>query len=190
MAEDTGILSSLTQEAKGAASAALGLAGNLLSGSQSISAYSQALETNTKILGTFGKAVNGLVKFAEGSLGEYQQLTQLGATFGAQMADIKIAAAEMGMEVKEMTEFFLKNKDSMRGFGGTVEQGTQTFRNFSKGFLDDSAGFSNRLRMMGYNVGDINESLALFGELQEASTLQNQLANGTANKAAYEIKNL
>ena len=187
MAEDTGILRSLTQEAKGAASAALGLAGNLLSGSQSISAYSQALETNTKILGTFGKAVNGLVKFAEGSLGEYQQLTQLGATFGAQMADIKIAAAEMGMEVKEMTEFFMKNRDSMRGFGGTVEQGTQTFRNFSKGFLDDSAGFSNRLRMMGYSVGDINESLALFGELQEASTLQNQLANGTANKAAYEM---
>jgi hypothetical protein len=182
-----GAASFLGKEMKGAGNAALGLAGNLLSGSQSVGAYSEALKTNTKMLGTFGAAVDGLVKFAEQSLGEYQSLTRLGATFGASISDIKLAAAEMGMEVKEMTEFFQKNQSSMRSFGGTTEEAVQTFRGFSKSFLDDTAGFSNRLRMMGYTVGDINESLALYGELQEVDTLRNQMANRTANAAAFDM---
>ena len=185
MADTSNVLSMFTNEIKGAASAGLGLAGNLLSGSQNLSAYSDALQSNTKILGTAGKAIAGLVQFAEGSLKEYQQLTNIGATFGASIVDIKQSAAEMGMEVKDMTEFFMKNQNALRVLGGTTEDATQSFIQMSKDFLDSD--FGTNLRMLGYDVKDINESLATFADLQSVEGMRRMRTDGTLNQNAMEF---
>ena len=190
MAEETsGALNFLTENFKKAgsdiASAGLGIAGNLLSGSQSLSAYSDALNSNTKILGTASKAIAGLVNFAEGSLKEYQQLTNIGATFGASVVDIKQSAAEMGLEVKEMTEFFMKNQNALRVLGGTTEDATQSFVQMSKDFLDSD--FGTNLRMLGYDVQDINESLATFADLQTVEGMRRMRTDGTLNSNAAQF---
>jgi len=190
LAEETGgALNFLTENFKRAgsdiASAGLGIAGNLLSGSQSLSAYSDALNSNTKILGTASKAIAGLVNFAEGSLKEYQQLTNIGATFGASVVDIKQSAAEMGLEVKEMTEFFMKNQNALRVLGGTTEDATQSFVQMSKDFLDSD--FGTNLRMLGYDVQDINESLATFADLQTVEGMRRMRTDGTLNSNAAQF---
>ena len=187
--EATGSLNFLAKSAKQAgsdiATAGLGIAGNLLSGSQSLSAYSDALNSNTKILGAASKAIAGLVNFAEGSLQEYQQLTNIGATFGASVVDIKQSAAEMGLEVKQMTEFFMKNQNALRVLGGTTEDATQSFVQMSKDFLDSD--FGTNLRMLGYDVQDINESLATFADLQTVEGMRRMRTDGTLNQNAAQF---
>lgn len=187
--EATGSLNFLAKSAKQAgsdiATAGLGIAGNLLSGSQQLSAYSDALQSNTKILGTAAKAIAGLVNFAEGSLQEYQQLTNIGATFGASVVDIKQSAAEMGLEVKQMTEFFMKNQNALRVLGGTTEDATQSFVQMSKDFLDSD--FGTNLRMLGYDVQDINESLATFADLQTVEGMRRMRTDGTLNQNAAQF---
>ena len=138
MAEDDqlrnlrGSFNLLGSEMKAAGKAGLAMAGELLNSNQQLSAYTSALEGNSMILGKFGKVINGLTKFAEESLSEYQTLTGIGATFGKEMSNIKIAAAEMGMSVKDMTDLIMNNSDSLRTFGGTTDLAISRFNRFSK----------------------------------------------------------
>ena len=172
MADEIPGLSLFTSELRGATSAAVGLGGELLSGSQKLSDYSGALVGNTKILGNFGKVVNGLVQFAEQTLGEYQSLTGIGATFGKDMTQIKVAAAELGLTVEDMTKLLYDNSESLRSFGGTTDQAISRFRNFSKEVLDSQVG--TELRRLGLTASDINETLITYNEIAQQDGLNNR----------------
>lgn len=148
-----------------ATKASIGLAGTLLSGSQKLSDYSNAIMSNTKLLGKLDKVVNGLVQFAEGALSEYQTLTGIGATFGKEMTQIKIAAAELGLSVEDMTKLFQNNASSLRAFGGTTDMAIQKFRQFSSGVLDSQLG--TNLRRLGYTAAEINDTLITYQEIAE-----------------------
>ena len=169
MAEDDqlrnlrGSFNLLGSEMKAAGKAGLAMAGELLNSNQQLSAYTSALEGNSMILGKFGKVINGLTKFAEESLSEYQTLTGIGATFGKEMSNIKIAAAEMGMSVKDMTDLIMNNSDSLRTFGGTTDLAISRFNRFSKNVLDGE--FGTQLRRLGFTASDINETLITYNEL-------------------------
>lgn len=169
MAEDDqlrnlrGSFNILGSEMKAAGKAGLAMAGELLNSNQQLSAYTSALEGNSMILGKFGKVINGLTKFAEESLSEYQTLTGIGATFGKEMSNIKIAAAEMGMSVKDMTDLIMNNSDSLRTFGGTTDLAISRFNRFSKNVLDGE--FGTQLRRLGFTASDINETLITYNEL-------------------------
>lgn len=149
--------------------AGTGLAGTLLSGKQNLSDYSNALSQNTDLLGKAGAAlgnlVNGLVQFAEGSLQEYQALTQIGATFGKSLVDIKVSATELGLTVEEMIGFMRENNEGLRSFGGTTDVAIKRFKALSMAVLDSEIGIGTELRRLGYTAAEINEGLALFGEV-------------------------
>lgn len=176
MAEEGDLLRSLGgaanffgRELRGAASAGVAMAGELLNANQSLSAYTSALAGNSRILGEFGKVINGLTKFAEESLQEYQTLSGIGATFGKEMSNIKIAAAEMGMSVKDMTDMLMNNAEGLRTFGGTTDLAISRFNRFSKSMLDSPAG--TELRRLGYTAADINETLLVYNELAQQDGL-------------------
>lgn len=187
MADESAILNSLKsagdffgREMNNAANAGVAMAGELLTANQSLSAYTSALDGNSKILGSFGKVINGLTKFAEESLQEYQTLSGIGATFGKEMANIKISAAEMGMSVKDMTDLIMKNTDGLRAFGGTTDLAISRFSKFSKAVLDNPAG--TELRRLGYTASDINETLLVYNELAQQDGLNR--TRSTADQVA------
>lgn len=170
----------------------LGLAGNLLSGSQKLSDYGEAIDANTKLFGALGKTVNGLIKFAESSLEEYQTLSGIGASFGKEMQNIKVTAAELGLTVEEMTELFQNNMDSLSAFGGTTNDAIARFRDFSSSVLDSEVG--SRLRRLGYTVSDINDTLMLYQEIAmqdgNATRLSEQQRQQSAENLAVELDRL
>ena len=170
-------LDTLTKALGGTAKTAIGLGGALLTGQQQLSAYSGALAENTEAFGrlggALGKVVNGLTQFAEASLAEYQALTGIGATFGKEIKDIKVAAAELGMTVEEMTGFLKENAKGLRAFGGTTDEAMARFKALSNTVLD-SAELGMELRRLGYTTKDINEGLALFGEISRANANQDR----------------
>ena len=174
------------------AKTAVGFAGNLLSGSQKLSDYGEAIESNTKLFGALNKTINGLIKFAEGSLEEYQTLSGIGASFGKEMSNIKISAAQMGLTVEEMTEVLQNNMDSLSAFGGTTNDAIARFRDFSSAVLDSEVG--SRLRRLGFTVTDINETLALYQEIAmqdgNATRMSEQQRQQSAEELATELDKL
>lgn len=175
-----GVTNFLGREFRSVANAGIGMAGELLNANQSLSAYSSAIAENTGLLGDFGKVVNGLVKFAEESLSEYQALSGIGATFGKEMSNIKITAAELGMSVKDMTDLFMRNSTALRTFGGTTDVAINNFTRLSKSLLDSSAG--TELRRLGYTAADINETLLVYNELAQQDGLNR--TRSTAEQAS------
>lgn len=172
-------------EVKGATNSVVGLAGNLLSGSMKLSDYSKALDTNTKLFGKLGKVINALTMFAENSLAEYQSLTGIGASFGKQMTEIKIAAAELGMTVEDMTKLFKDNAEGLSALGGTTDSAISAFRNFSSSVLSSEAGTS--LRRLGYTVEEINSNLLTYAEIAEQDNQLDRSAGRDRNASALEF---
>ena len=165
-------------------SSAIGMGGELLNANTKLSDYSNALSGNTKVFGALKNVINGLVQFAEQSLEEYQTLTGIGATFGKEMVNIKVTAAELGLTVKDMTEFFQQNTDSLRAFGGTTDQAISRFRAFSKEMLDSPAG--TELRRLGFTAKDINQTLMTYNELAQQDGLANRRSASEQIAAARE----
>ena len=164
------LLGTFTGAVGGATKAAVGLGGALLTGQQNLSAYSGAIAANTGLFGKqLGGVVDGLAKFADASLIEYQQLTNLGATFGKEIKDVKVSAAELGLSVEEMTGFIKSNSEALRAFGGTTDLAMSRFKALSTTVLD-SAELGTKLRALGYTTTDINNNLALYGEISDANS--------------------
>ena len=171
----------------GVTKAAVGLGGALLDGQTQLSAYSGAIAANTGLFGkSVGALVDGLATYAEGALSEYQALTNIGATFGKEITDIKVSAVQMGLTVEEMTAFLKSNNKSLRAFGGTTDVAIARFKALSTTVLD-SAELGTQLRKLGYTTADINEGLALYGEISDANSRKDRLS---VQEQAIAAKNL
>ena len=185
-----GNLESLRKALGGTANTAIGLGGALLTGQQNLTAYSGALSKNTdafgRLGGMVGKVVDGLANFAEASLAEYQALTGLGATFNKEVKDIKVAAAELGLSVEDMTGFLRKNSESLRAFGGTTDVAIANFKTLSNTVLD-SRELGTELRRLGFTTKDINENLALYGEITDANARTDRLSVQQQAASAKEL---
>ena len=185
-----GNLESLRKALGGTANTAIGLGGALLTGQQNLTAYSGALSKNTdafgRLGGMVGKVVDGLANFAESSLAEYQALTSIGATFNKEVKDIKVAAAELGLSVEDMTGFLRKNNESLRAFGGTTDVAIANFKTLSNTVLD-SRELGTELRRLGFTTKDINENLALYGEITDANSRQDRLSVQEQAASAKEL---
>jgi len=184
----TGILGDVSRLVAGAfgdlGKSAVGLSGELLSGSQDLSSYSKALSINTPLLKEMGGAIQGLTQFAEANLAEYQTLSGIGATFGAEMTEIKSAAADLGITVEEMIELFQKNNIGLAAFGGTVDQSITAFREVANKVLSVDSDVGRNLRRLGLSVSDINESLLAFAEINKVDP--RQALNDATQLAAFE----
>jgi hypothetical protein len=180
----------LKKQLTGTANTAIGLGGALLTGQQQLSAYSGALEKNTKAFGPLGSAVgqvvDGLTKFAESSLAEYQALTTVGATFNKEIADVKVAAAEMGMTVEDMTNFLQNNTQALRAFGGTTDQAIARFKALNTTILD-SKELGMELRRLGFTTKDISEGLSLFGEITRGNANTERMSVQEQAASAKEL---
>lgn len=185
-----GNLEGLRKALGGTANTAIGLGGALLTGQQNLTAYSGALSKNTDAFGALGgmvgKVVDGLANFAESSLAEYQALTGLGATFNKEVKDIKVAAAELGLSVEDMTGFLRKNSESLRAFGGTTDLAIANFKTLSTTVLD-SRELGTELRRLGFTTKDINENLALYGEITDANARTDKLSVQQQAASAKEL---
>ena len=136
--------------------------------------------------GQVGKLVDGMAKFADASLAEYQQLTNLGATFGKEIKDVKVSAAELGLSVEDMTSFIKKNNESLRAFGGTTDLAMARFKAVSTTILD-SQELGTKLRALGYTTQDINENLALYGEISDANSRKDRATVGEQAESAKKL---
>ena len=131
-----------------------------------------------------GKLLGGLGGIADESIDSFRSLTASGAAFGGSITNMRNAAAGMEISLSEMTELFTSQAPALAALGGTVEEGAARFAKMNKNIK--STGDFQSLMEMGFSVGEVNEGMADYielqgrmGRLQGRSTAE--LADGSAN---------
>ena len=111
-----------------------------------------------------GKLLGGLGGIADESIDSFRSLTASGAAFGGSITNMRNAAAGMEISLSEMTELFTAQAPALAALGGTVEEGAARFASMNKNIK--STGDFRNLMEMGFSVGEVNEGMADYIELQ------------------------
>ena len=123
-------------------------------------------------------------KYADESLESFRGLSQVGASFGGSLEDMRRQAAGMEMSLSTMSDLFRNQAGALSALGGTVTEGAIRFGKMNKN-LKATGDFDSLMRM-GFTMEEVNEGMgdyitnqARMGRLQGQSTAQ--LAAGSAD---------
>ena len=173
--QSSGFLDSLGTYAAGAGGALVDLGKSVYSGTATLSTGFTALARNMPgLAGSMSSVAEGIVKEGEAYLGTFRQLSQTGGGLNGDLFELKNSAAQARLTLDQFASITEKNAAALAAMGGTVNQGTRIFTQMSKEFFDGTnglEGFAERLTNMGMTTEDINEQLALMGEIQQRQNL-------------------
>lgn len=148
-----------------------GLAGELLTGGDKFSDFTKHLSS----IPIVGSLFHGLVSFLDAQIDMYRNLSQVGATFGNDLFEMRRAAAAAGLPLNEFGRVIKENSNLMSLLGETTSDGSKRFGQLSKDLRNGAVG--QGLMAMGFTVADVNDSLASYmnvlartGRLQSTST--------------------
>ena len=150
-------------------------ANTLLSGQETMGSFFSNFPLIGPVLGQIG----GLL---DDQVGQYRELTSIGASFGNNMFGITRAAAEAGIQTSELARVIQEDALVLRQFGGSVGDGAKNFARFSKELRYSDAG--TRLMAMGFTTEELNNNMLAFSEMQtlygrRQGMTQQQLIDGT-----------
>jgi hypothetical protein len=135
----------------------IGFKDELLGGAEDISSFARHLP----LIGGYLGSLTGLV---DENINSFRSLSQVGATFGDGLNDIRATAARAGIPLGEFTDLVSQNATSMKFFGGTTASGAIAFASMSKELRN---GPGKRLMSLGYTAQDLNESLIEYAEFSQ-----------------------
>ena len=123
-------------------------------------------------------------KYMDESIDSYRALSQVGATFGGSLSDVRLQASELGMNLDQMTSLYRNQADSLASLGGSIEQGAVRFAKMNKN-MKATGDFAGLMRM-GFTMEEVNEGMGDYiANQQRMGTLQGkstqELAEGSAN---------
>ena len=136
---------------------AMGLSKELLAGGDSIGDFA-------KHVPLIGGYLSGLAGIIDANVESFRQLSQVGATFGDGMNDIRAISAQAGIPLGEFTELVSRNSETMRLFGAGTADGARNFAAMSKEMRD---GPGRAFINMGYTATELNESLIEYAEFSQ-----------------------
>lgn len=159
------------------AGSAVGLSREILMGGDSISDFAQHIPIVGGYLGT-------LTGFIDNSVNTFRNLSSTGASFGNSINAMLVTAADLQLNLGEMSSLIQQNASSIRLLGGTVNEGVARFTAINRNMK--ASGDFAALKNMGFTVEEVNEGIADYtalqarlGRLQGQSSAQ--IANGSAN---------
>jgi len=100
-----------------------------------------------------------IVRYGEGLLDSYRQLTKTGASFSGDLFKMREAAARSGLSMQEFANVIGKNSDLFATMGGNVQAGIDKFTQASGALLGPGSRFSKDLLGLGYTASDIADGL-------------------------------
>jgi hypothetical protein len=160
------VLSGLTSGLFAVGKSALSLAGELANGGTQLGDF-------TRHIPLVGGHLTSLVSLIDENVSSFRELSNVGATFGNGLNDIRHVAAKASMPLGEFTELVSSNSERMKAFGATTAQGAMAFAALSKELRD---GPGRSLINMGYTTAELNEGLLDFAEYN-----QQQMGTGRRN---------
>jgi len=114
----------------------------------------------TMLPGPLGKVVQGfaaLAAFQETQLTQYQTLTKAGVNFGGSLTDLRLAASNTYMTMKEFSDLMKVNSDVFSRMGGSTDQAARSFVNASNALQKNEMG--SNLRALGLTSQEVNQGM-------------------------------
>lgn len=119
----------------------------------------------TKLIGT-GGPVNDAMKFADGYVGVWQELTRGGVNFGNQLDRMIISAGAANIRLDMLAKITRDSGGAIAGLGLTANQGLTNFLSRQGSFFRDQerqfGGVQRRLLALGLTTQDINDRFLQF----------------------------
>ena len=154
-----------------------GLTSELLGGAEDISSFAQHLP----LIGGYLGSLTGII---DENINSFRSLSQVGATFGDGLNDIRATAARAGIPLGEFTQLVSQNAERMKFFGATTASGATAFATMSKELRN---GPGRRLMSLGFTAQELNESLIDYAEFSQRQVTREGQQNrmSAAGAASY-----
>ena len=154
-----------------------GLTSELLGGAEDISSFAQHLP----LIGGYLGSLTGII---DENINSFRSLSQVGATFGDGLNDIRATAARAGIPLGEFTQLVSQNAERMKFFGATTASGAIAFATMSKELRN---GPGRRLMSLGFTAQELNESLIDYAEFSQRQVTREGQQNrmSAAGAASY-----
>ena len=157
-------------------SSVTGLADSLLNGGEALGDF-------TKHIPLIGSYLSPLVAIIDQNIDSFRSLSNVGATFGDGLNDIRRISANAGIPLGEFTDLVAENSQRMRFFGGSVASGSTAFAAMSKQLRD---GPGRRFMNLGYTAQELNESLIDYAEFNATQMGSQRIQNRMSAQGASE----
>ena len=154
---------------------AIGLAGEFVSGEGRLSDFAKHLP----VVGSYLGSITG---YLDESIDSFRQLSQVGASFGNSMMEVRYAAVQAAMPLSEFVSFIQQNNLALQALGGGSSQAARDFATLSRTFRE---GPGQGLLNLGFTLEELNEGLADFAIIQQREIgrerlNRNELINDTS----------
>ena len=183
----SGIMNRLTGIFTGTAAVAGNLTQQLYAGNASLGTMSASLEKFPVLGDTLGKLTSGLISHGQGLVENFQQLSTVGGGFSGDIFEMKNAAAQARMTLPDFSAAIMKNASDLAALGGSVNQGSRAFSNFSQSFYDNNEPLVRQLMEMGLSTEAINEQLLYQARMNRRFDLTEPAARQAAIHAAVAL---
>lgn len=139
----------------GLAGSAMDLGMEFISGGNRMSDFAQHIPL-------VGGVLSGLTGFVEQNVDAFRDLSDVGASFGNNITEMQLAAAQAGLGLNEFSELVGNNADRLMLLGGTVTEGAKAFGRLQRDIRRSNKDFEG----MGFTIEQLGEHTAEFMEMQ------------------------
>jgi hypothetical protein len=114
-----------------------------------------------------GGALSSILGMVEENVQTFRSLSEVGASFGNNIVEMNLAAADAGLSMEQFAEFVGSNAQNMMLLGGTTTEGAKAFGRLTKSLPREE------LMGMGFTMESLAEHTSSYIELQ---AMQGKLA--------------
>jgi hypothetical protein len=139
------------------------------------SAFSQ-----TPIIGKFFGVLGDMYSYQETILESWKSLSNVGATLGGSLMEVRNLAHASGLSISEFTSFVGQNSETLALFGSSVSSGT-------KKFVAMQSETREAMMAFGYTSKESAEVLALFTRSQGTMNKQSMVNSLSQTEAAISF---
>ena len=165
----------------------IGLGSAAMRGEGTISSFTD----NFKGLGVIGDSIGFLGQRLDTNIETFRQLSQIGATFGQSIVELRQTAATAALPLDDFAALVRDNSQSLAALFGSTTQGAKGIALLGEAVRTEGI---DRLAPLGFTVDEVNETLLLNLERQRRtnmfSRMTDQQRTASAIRFAEELDRL
>lgn len=131
-------------------------------GTAKLSDFYAAFKDLPFYLGTVAGIFADLVRYSEGLLETYRNLTRVGASFSGDLGAMRIAAAKSQLSMAEFANVVSRNSETFATMGGNVQNGINQFVAIQNRLMGPNSPYARQLLALGYTSADAAEAIAIY----------------------------
>lgn len=160
-------------------------------GTAKLSDFYDAFRDLPFLVGTVASIFADIVRYSEGLLATYRDLTKYGASFSGDLFKMANAATRGFMSLDEFSKVVKTNSDVLSTLGGDVDKGMNKFVDIQNKLLGPGSQYSKSLLGLGYTASDTADMLSAVinqqGNLNKKELANNDMVAASVNNIAKEM---